>query len=106
MRVTPVLLPPFPAGEMFLSVTTSAVVELAPADLRSSTVAVFTFIAANLGGSLQLLLGPIRAAFTASGATHEHSFRSEYQHSAGSGEGVFTCTVRYEISGRFDLGLW
>ncbi|XP_037079455.1 MFS-type efflux pump MSMEG_3705-like [Pollicipes pollicipes] len=62
-------------GEMFISASAAAVVELVPADLRSSTVAVFAFITTNVGGSLQLLLGPIVAAFKASGASHEHAFR-------------------------------
>ena len=62
---------------MFISVTASVVVELVPEDLRSSTVAVFTFITTNVGGSLQLLLGPIVSAFRAGGASYEHAFRSE-----------------------------
>ncbi|XP_043236262.1 MFS-type efflux pump MSMEG_3705-like [Amphibalanus amphitrite] len=69
------LIPVYILGEMFISVTASVVVELVPEDLRSSTVAVFTFITTNVGGSLQLLLGPIVSAFRASGASYEHAFR-------------------------------
>ena len=77
-----------PSGEMFISVTSAALVELVPADLRSSTMAVFTFIATNVGGSLQLLLGPIVSAFRAGGATYEQAFRSEWDSGRGGGRGV------------------
>jgi len=71
------LVPAYILSEAFLSVSTAVVVELVPADLRSSTVAVFAFLTVNVGGSLQLLLGPIVAAFQAAGGgvTHAEAFR-------------------------------
>lgn len=77
---------------MFLAVSSAAVVELVPADVRSSTVAVFAFVTINIGGTLQLLLGPVVEAFIGTGASRAHALRRE---AADKGAQKFSRVLEY-----------
>ena len=56
---------------MWISITMTIVIELVPADLRTSCVALYLFVITNIGGNAPLLVTPIQNAF------HEHGLSSQ-----------------------------
>ena len=50
-------------GEMWIGITIAVIVELIPADIRTTGIAVYLFIITNIGGNIQLLVPPIKSTF-------------------------------------------
>jgi len=62
-------------GEMWIGITLTIVVEMVPANIRTSAVAVYMFIISNIGGNMLLLVPPFQDAFEKSGYTESESLR-------------------------------
>ena len=60
---------------MWIGITLAIVVELVPANIRTSAVAVYLFIISNIGGNMPLLVPPIREAFEAADYTKSEALR-------------------------------
>ena len=54
------------------------VIELVPADLRTSCVALYLFVITNIGGNAPLLVTPIQNAFQGHGMNTQDSLRGKY----------------------------
>ena len=60
---------------MWIGITLTIVVEMIPANIRTSAVAVYLFIISNIGGNMPLLVPPFQDAFEKSGFTKSESLR-------------------------------
>ena len=65
-------------GEMWISITMTIVIELVPADLRTTCVAMYLFIITNIGGNAPLLVTPIQNAFHGHGMSTQDSLRGKF----------------------------
>lgn len=63
-------IPTYIFGEMWIGITIAVIVELIPADIRTTGIAVYLFIITNIGGNMQLLVPPIKSYFKDS---HDYS---------------------------------
>lgn len=66
-------------GEMWVSVTLAVLVELVPAKIKTTSVAVYFFIISNIGGNMPLLVPVLRPAFESWGYTKEAALRCEHK---------------------------
>ena len=62
---------------MWIGITIAVIVELIPADIRTTGIAVYLFIITNIGGNIQLLVPPIKASFKERGYTEISALRGE-----------------------------
>ncbi|XP_035709342.1 protein spinster homolog 1 isoform X3 [Folsomia candida] len=69
------LIPTYIIGEMWVSVTLAVLVELVPAKIKTTSVAVYFFIISNIGGNMPLLVPVLRPAFESWGYTKEAALR-------------------------------
>ncbi|RUS76157.1 hypothetical protein EGW08_016069 [Elysia chlorotica] len=69
------LIPANIIGEMWVGVTLAVGVELVPAQVRTSAVAVYLFIISNIGGNVPLLVPPIQHSFEDRGYTKAEALR-------------------------------
>lgn len=61
---------------MWVSVALAVLVELVPADVRTTAVAAYFFIISNIGGNMPLLVPPVKKAFMNAGYGEVDSLRS------------------------------
>lgn len=64
-------------GEMWVGVALAVLVELVPADVRTTAVAAYFFIISNIGGNMPLLVPPVKKAFMNAGFGEVDSLRSK-----------------------------
>ena len=64
-------------GEMWIPITLAVLVELVPAEVRTSTVALYFFITTNIGGNMPLLTNPVKQAFKDAGYTDVEALRGQ-----------------------------
>ena len=60
---------------MWIGICLTVVVELIPANIRTSAVAVYLFIISNIGGNLPLLVPTLQQSFEDSGYTKSQALR-------------------------------
>jgi hypothetical protein len=60
---------------MWVGITLAVVVEVVPAQLRTSAVAVYMFIISNIGGNMPLLVPVLKSAFQNMGYSNVSSLR-------------------------------
>ena len=65
------------AGEVWVPITLAVLVELVPAEVRTSAVALYFFITTNIGGNMPLLINPVRQAFKDAGYTDVEALRGQ-----------------------------
>lgn len=65
-------------GEMWVSVALAVLVELVPAEVRTTAVAAYFFIISNIGGNMPLLVPPVKSAFMNAGFGEVDSLRSKF----------------------------
>ncbi|XP_046440533.1 protein spinster homolog 1-like isoform X2 [Daphnia pulex] len=70
------LLPNYIIGEMWVGVALAVLVELVPADVRTTAVAAYFFIISNIGGNMPLLVPPVKKAFIDAGYGEVDSLRN------------------------------
>nr|CAH0100929.1 unnamed protein product [Daphnia galeata] len=70
------LLPNYIIGEMWVGVALAVLVELVPADVRTTAVAAYFFIISNIGGNMPLLVPPVKKAFMNAGFGEVDSLRN------------------------------
>jgi hypothetical protein len=66
-------------GEMWVGVALAVLVELVPADVRTTAVAAYFFIISNIGGNMPLLVPPVKKAFIDAGYGEVDSLRSKFK---------------------------
>ena len=64
---------------MWIPITLVVLVELVPADVRASAVALYFFITTNIGGNMPLLINPVKQAFKRAGNTEAEALRGQWQ---------------------------
>ena len=69
-------IPTYIFGEMWIGITIAVIIELIPADIRTTGIAVYLFIITNIGGNIQLLVPPIKASFKERGYTEISALRA------------------------------
>ncbi|XP_033729756.1 LOW QUALITY PROTEIN: MFS-type efflux pump MSMEG_3705-like [Pecten maximus] len=69
-------IPTYLFGEMWIGITLAVIVELMPADIRTTGVALYLFIITNIGGNIQLLIPSIREAFESADYTKTQAWRA------------------------------
>lgn len=62
---------------MWVSVALAVLVELVPAEVRTTAVASYFFIISNIGGNMPLLVPPVKTAFINAGYGEVDSLRSK-----------------------------
>ncbi len=62
---------------MWVSVTLAVLVELVPAKIKTTSIAVYFFIISNIGGNMPLLVPVLRPLFEAKGYSKEDALRCE-----------------------------
>jgi hypothetical protein len=62
---------------MWIGITIAVIVELIPADIRTTGIAVYLFIITNIGGNIQLLVPPIKTSFKDQGYTEISALRGK-----------------------------
>ena len=67
--------PPCVAGEVWVPITLVVLVELVPAEVRTSAVALYFFITTNIGGNMPLLVDPVKQAFKNAGKSEIDALR-------------------------------
>ncbi|XP_032786983.2 MFS-type efflux pump MSMEG_3705 isoform X2 [Daphnia magna] len=70
------LLPNYIIGEMWVGVALAVLVELVPADVRTTAVAAYFFIISNIGGNMPLLVPSVKRAFINAGYGEVDSLRN------------------------------
>ncbi|XP_043196131.1 MFS-type efflux pump MSMEG_3705-like [Amphibalanus amphitrite] len=70
------LIPTYIIGEVWVPITLVVLVELVPAEVRTSAVALYFFITTNIGGNMPLLLNPVKQAFKNAGYTEVEALRN------------------------------
>lgn len=61
---------------MWVGVALAVLVELVPAEVRTTAVAAYFFIISNIGGNMPLLVPPVKKAFVDAGYGEVDSLRS------------------------------
>ncbi|XP_037076202.1 protein spinster homolog 1-like [Pollicipes pollicipes] len=69
------LIPTYIIGEMWVPITLAKLVEMAPAEVRTSAVAFYYFVITNIGGNMPLLVDPVKKAFSNAGYNDVDSLR-------------------------------
>ncbi|XP_043201897.1 MFS-type efflux pump MSMEG_3705-like [Amphibalanus amphitrite] len=69
------LIPTYIIGEMWIPITLAVLVELVPAEVRTTIVALYFFITTNIGGNMPLLVNPVKQAFKNAGHTEVEALR-------------------------------
>ncbi|XP_037076088.1 protein spinster homolog 1-like isoform X2 [Pollicipes pollicipes] len=69
------LIPTYIIGEMWVPITLAVLVELVPAEVRTSAVAFYFFVISNIGGNMPLLVDPVKKAFSNAGHNDVDSLR-------------------------------
>ena len=65
----------FAAGEMWIGVCLTCVLELVPERIRAASIGYYLFIITNIGGNIPLLVPPLKTAFAK--ASTELALRSK-----------------------------
>jgi len=62
-------------GEMWVGITLAVAIEMVPAHLRTSAIAVYMFVITNIGGNVPLLVPVLKTAFSNLGYNSVSSLR-------------------------------